>query len=141
VDQRFKQCGEKPHCGKAHHADGHIRGFDAGIEQYPVQSKESAASGSLHDLAPSHTRTTSEHNQYHRGEQHAIPHDVNLVERDELAEKAGEARQEHAQMQLYEAAPPLARIVRCFHETLFLAAKLQKTCKKANDNNNKNRFD
>lgn len=63
-----------------------------------MESQQGAAPCYLQKLLPSHPWQAREHEQDEGGEEHAVPHDVNLVERDEFAEQAGEAGKQHAEM-------------------------------------------
>ena len=69
--------------------NGYIRGLDAAVEQYPVEAQQGTTATELQELLPPHSRQAGKDHQDAAGEQHAIPHDIDLVERDESSKQSG----------------------------------------------------
>ena len=104
VDERLEDGSEKADEREADNADRHVGGLDAAVEQHPVNAEQRTAAAELQELFPAYAGQAGEHQQDKAGEQHAIPHDVYLVECDKTPEKAGKTSKQHTQMQLYESS-------------------------------------
>ena len=68
-----------------------------------MQAQQGSAAAQFQKLPPAHLRQAREHQQDETGEQHAIPHNIDLVQRDQFAKQTRKACQQHAEMQLQEA--------------------------------------
>ena len=78
---------------RADNANGDIACLDGAVEQHPVESQQCATTRNLEEFLPTYSRQACEDDKNGRSEQHAIPHDVDLVERYQLAKQAREACQ------------------------------------------------
>ena len=101
--QRLEESRKEPDEREADYADGNIGRLDGAIEKNPVGAQQSTATAKLQEFAPSHAWQPREHQQDAAGEQHAIPHNVHLVQGDESPEKSCKACQKHTQVQLDES--------------------------------------
>ena len=68
-----------------------------------MDAEQRAATCHLQGLSQAQPGNAREDEQDHRGQHHAIPHDVHFIERDEFAEETGETGQEDAQMKMDHA--------------------------------------
>lgn len=67
-----------------------------------MKSQQGTTTSQLQHFTCIHTRQTREDQQNHRCEEHSIPNDIYLVQRDEFAEKPSKASQQYRQMKLDE---------------------------------------
>jgi hypothetical protein len=94
--------GEESHQRVAHHADADIRGLDAAVKQHPVQAQQGTTDHQMPQLATADTRKAGEDQQDQGREEHAVPRDIYLAQRDELAEESRKSGQHHREMELNE---------------------------------------
>lgn len=105
IYQWLKDGCKKANQGIADNADGYIRCFYAGIEQYPVKTEQRTRSRELGEFFERYFWYACEYKQKYSGEEHAVPCDINLVERYKLTEKSSEAAKQDGEMKADECCP------------------------------------
>ncbi len=106
VDEGLEDGRKEAHHRQADHADGHVGGLDAAVEENPVAGQQQSHGGNLCHIAernlPQLLQARKQQKEHHGGKHHPVPYEQSFVQRNQSSEHARPSGNENGKMQFYK---------------------------------------
>lgn len=106
VDEGLKDGRKEAHHRQADHADGHVGGLDAAVEENPVAGQQQPHGGNLCHIGPADFpqlfQKRKQQKEHHGGKHHPVPHQQPFVQRNQFSKHPRSSGQQDGKVQFYK---------------------------------------